>query len=359
MPWASIAGGVISGIIQSDATSQAAQTQRDAAARATEEQARQYNLARADQAPWRQVGASALMRLAGGSGVGASGGLPAGYGSIGSSYSANDPAALRAEIQARMMQNAPANNSRIVNTAEGSFVENDPAVAQWQAQLPGMVEQEFNREMAARSSATNGRSFTDQNMVAAPGGAGGGGTNDLTRRFTLADLESDPVYQQSYQAGLDMGLKRLSASLGAAGTLNSGGAAKAMARYASDYNSQKAGDAFNRFQVQQGNEFNRLASLAGIGQTATNQTQAAGQNMANNVSGIQQNLGNNIGASQIAQGNLWGGTVQGIGNWYSNQNNFNRLMDERARDRAAYGNTSYSAPTSNGGSGWEQNWGIG
>jgi hypothetical protein len=53
---------------------------------------------------------------------------------------------------------------------------------------------------------------------------------------------------------------------------------------------------------------NRLAALAGIGQTSAQQTgAAAGQNAANAISGMTTAQGNASGAAQIAQGNIWGG----------------------------------------------------
>ena len=60
---APIAGSLLGGIFGSDAAEDAADMQYAASQRAIEEQQRQYNQSRADLAPWREAGASALQQL--------------------------------------------------------------------------------------------------------------------------------------------------------------------------------------------------------------------------------------------------------------------------------------------------------
>jgi hypothetical protein len=55
-----------------------------------------------------------------------------------------------------------------------------------------------------------------------------------------------------------------------------------------------------------GNYLNRLASLAGMGQTATNNVQNATTGMANNVSGLAVTAGNNRASSQLGEAQSWG-----------------------------------------------------
>lgn len=336
--WVAVIGALAGAGMQADAANKASKAMAGASNDAGAAQLAMYNQSRADQSPYRTVGLSALERLAGGGGLGTptttgatrdtlanlvdtSGGIP-GYNA---QLYANSPEyrkawdAVSAEHQANY-------GSDYVSDSDTKWIE-----AQIRQRLP--------------------------EAPAPQAGQMGAAANPLTRGFSLADLQADPVYQQSYQAGLDMGKKRLEAQLGAAGTLNSGGATKALARYASDYAAQRGNEAFNRFQVQQGNERNFLSSLSGIGQQAVNQTQAAGTNYGNNASNIAMQAGTNAGAAQIAQGNIWGGAVQGIGNWYANQSTLDRLMQERERDRAAYGRTS-AAPASAPGYDWQTGWGV-
>lgn len=322
MAWVAIVASLAGAAMQSQAAKEAAKTSAGSAAGANAAQLAMYQQNRADQAPYRTVGTSALEALAGGGGlrtpsltgvtrdtqaqlVDTTGGAPAYNPQL---YATSDAYRKAWDEVARIHREGF--NSDYTAGSDPRWIE-----AQVRMRLP---EAEAEAEAEAQGS----------------GGALGGlvnGTakNPLTRAFTLEDLQNDPVYQAAYQSGLDMGNKQLTTALGAAGTSQSGGAAKALARYASDYTAQKGNDAFNRFQVTQGVPRNFLSSLAGIGQQATNQVQGAGMNYANNASNIMMQAGQNAGAAQLAQGNIWGGAVQGIGNWWQNQSTLDKILAAR------------------------------
>lgn len=102
---------------------------------------------------------------------------------------------------------------------------------------------------------------------------------------TLSDLMNDPGYQARLAAG-QQGMER---SAAARGTLLTGGAAKALARYGQDYASNELGAATNR-------------SLADFG--AQNQTY--GNNVANaqnQFANANTTYGNQVGAAQSAFNN--------------------------------------------------------
>lgn len=142
----------------------------------------------------------------------------------------------------------------------------------------------------------------------------------INRNYTLADIQADPIYRSTFQTGLDQGRNALMRQLSAGGNRNSGAAAKALTRFGQDYASQQGTSALQRIWGQQGNQFNRLASMAGIGQTANQQLQQAGQNFANNVGNIAMSGANARGASQIARGNAWTNAIgQGFNAWQQNQ----------------------------------------
>jgi hypothetical protein len=164
--------------------------------------------------------------------------------------------------------------------------------------------------------------------------------------FTGADLASEP----GYQFGLDQGMKGLTNAAAARGGLLSGAALKASTRYAQDYASTKYGEAFSRDTINK----NRLASLAGIGQTAVGQTTAAGSQVGANVGAgilatgaqIGQNAlgaGNARASGYLANGNaLTGALNQGISAW----NQYNRPI-------ATGGNgLTYGNQFSGGNDGW-------
>ena len=119
----------------------------------------------------------------------------------------------------------------------------------------------------------------------------------------------------SYKFRLGEGMKALERSAAARGGLISGGALKAAQRYGQEF-------ASNEF----GNAYNRLASMAGIGQTATGaMSGAAGQFGAN-----AGNLMTGAGAAR-ASGYVGGANAltSGLGqymNYTQNQNLMNRLL---------------------------------
>lgn len=143
------------------------------------------------------------------------------------------------------------------------------------------------------------------------------GANALTqlagmKDFTGADLKNDP----GYAFGLSEGMKGLTNSAAARGGLLSGAALKAASKYNSDYAGTKFNDAFTRDATNK----NRLASLAGIGQTSANQSASNAMAMGNSVGNLLTNSANSIAQNQlgvgnarassyVAQSNVWGDVV--------------------------------------------------
>lgn len=115
---------------------------------------------------------------------------------------------------------------------------------------------------------------------------------DLAGEKFVFNPEEDP----SYQFRLQEGLKALERSAAARGGLQSGGTLKGITRYAQDVASTEYQNAFNRFQQDRALRGQTLATLAGLGQTATGQQLAAGQNFAG------QAAGNKLTAAQLAGG---------------------------------------------------------
>jgi hypothetical protein len=139
--------------------------------------------------------------------------------------------------------------------------------------------------------------------------------------FTAEDLKTNlaPNYEFMKQQGL-----------GATGqTMNVGGGGSnvnlAMTKFAQDYASnayqnalnnymQQQAQGFNQGQTQQTNIYNRLASLAGIGQTAQNQAQTLGTSTAANIGQLGIGGASALGAGQIGAANAMAGAYGGIGN---------------------------------------------
>lgn len=128
---------------------------------------------------------------------------------------------------------------------------------------------------------------------------------DINRMPTSAEVMSDP----GYQFGQEQGQRAIDRKIASMGGRVSGQAIKAAARFGTDYATAGYGAAYQRRQ----DRLNRLAALAGVGQTATGSSAFAGQNSANNISGLISSQGDATGASQMAQGSIWGNAANQLG----------------------------------------------
>jgi hypothetical protein len=69
-----------------------------------------------------------------------------------------------------------------------------------------------------------------------------------------------------------------------------------------------------QYMTQQTNIYNRLASLAGIGQTAQGQSNQLAQTTAGNIGQLGIGGASALGAGQIGAANAYAGGLQGLGN---------------------------------------------
>jgi hypothetical protein len=184
------------------------------------------------------------------------------------------------------------------------------------------IPDETNRIPTPRDLAlASGNGPTD---VATPGvpGAGGGGTGlpagYLSQTFGPEQFRAgmDPGYQWRLQQGAQGVMNTAAAGSGSL----SGPALKALMEYNQGAASQEYGNAFDRFQTQQGNIFQRLSAIAGLGQNAAagvgNQAVTTGGNIGSNIVGA----GNAAAAGQIGAANAYGGAasdLSSIAGWYA------------------------------------------
>ena len=148
-------------------------------------------------------------------------------------------------------------------------------------------------------------------------GQGLGDSGDFSRDFAVADFQADP----GYQFRMAEGTKALERSAAARGGLLSGATGKALTRFGQDYGSQEYGNAYGRFNADRDRRFNRLASIAGVGQTATTQTAQLGANTASNVAGNFNAAGNARAANAVNTGNAVNNAIGSLGQFYL-QNKF-------------------------------------
>lgn len=248
------AGSIASNKAQSSAAKSAANASQQATDASIAEQRRQFDIAQQNQQPWLNTGTAALGQLAS---------------LYGLSTGANPQ----------------------VGTGQGAFNEQgyllanpDVAASISQGGFGGSALNHYNQY---------GRNENRQGGVATTGQVGS--ATPVASGMSAFVASPDYQFRQSEQA------RALTARNASLGIQDSGAAQKA----ALQYSGQLASGEFNNYA-------NRLASLAGVGQTAANASAQLGQNFANNFSNLQgqnaQNLAssyqNRANASQSMYGDL-------------------------------------------------------
>ena len=151
------------------------------------------------------------------------------------------------------------------------------------------------------------------------------------QKFGMDQFTQDP----GYAFRLSEGQKALDRSAAARGGMISGSALKAAQRYGQEMGSQEYTNAFNRYQTERASQLQPLQSLAGVGQSATNQMGSAVGAYGTGASGAYDNLGTNLGnlalqsgatqgAAALAQGNIrasqYGTAGSALNTLYNNRN---------------------------------------
>jgi hypothetical protein len=208
-----------------------------------------------------------------------------------------------------------------------------------------------NRDDLAPYRAAGTTALTNLGAGVGPDGLSGA----LTRKFTLDDFWKDPVVQAGYQSGLDLGTKALRNAAPLTTGIDSGAAMKELTKFGTDYTGNMAAGSYGRFVGDQGNQFNKEAALAGIGQAATNTGVSAGTATAGNIAQTGMTAGTNIAnlmsgqgnagaAARIGGANAWTGALNNISNWWQSQDLLNRLQNMPRQ--AMSGISNWASPSS-------------
>ncbi len=153
--------------------------------------------------------------------------------------------------------------------------------------------------------------------------AGANALGDLTKQmptlnkpFSMSDFTADP----GYNFRLQQGQKALEGSAAARGGLLGGDTMRALTNYNQDAASAEYGAAFDRYNINNTNTFNRLSSVAGLGQTATANIGTQGMNMANQVGSNMTGMGNANAAANVSTANSINSAIgTGMNTWMMNQ----------------------------------------
>ena len=149
------------------------------------------------------------------------------------------------------------------------------------------------------------------------GTAAGG---EFNRNFTAADFQADP----GYQFRMDQGAQGLQRSAAARGGLLNGGTLKALSRYGQDYASNEFGNAYNRWNNDTTSRYNRLAGIAGLGQTTASQVAGYGAANAANAGNNAMQAGNAAASGYIGRANAVQNGLQNQQSMYT----LNRLFPQ-------------------------------
>lgn len=353
MSWASVAGaavGVVGGALSSRSASRAAETQAAAADRAAQSQlqaareanqltAGMYRQGLATQAPYQQAGQLGLSAIMSGLGLG-----PAR-----SSVTTPQAGGNRMRLPGQAVPGG----------APAMGADGEPMMGFDQG-MPGGVVGTYVDAQGRAVDAQGNPMIAQQNPYADIANINYGATQDelnaaaagvqpgqFTRSFTAADLMAgmDP----GYQFRINEAQKALEAKRAAVGNRFGGQALKDITNYSQDAASQEYQSAYNRYMQNRDQVYNRLAGLAGIGQSV-------GAGMAQAGAGAAQNIGSNLIGGQTAASNyltggaaaraggqvgstnaIVGGINSGLNNWYTQQV-MNRYLNQ---PRTGGGSTSY------------------
>lgn len=172
----------------------------------------------------------------------------------------------------------------------------------------------------------------DLSSLLAPGGELSQGWSGSFAAPTEAEAEATPGYKFTLQQGRDA----IQNSAAAQGNVLSGGTLTALDKYSqglASTNYQLAfnnafttyGQKYNEFQQKQANKFNRLASVAGLGQQTASTLGAQGQSAANNVSNTYLTSGAQIGQDWLNAASARASGYNAIGNTLGNYGNLMSL----------------------------------
>lgn len=258
------AGSIAGNKSQSNAAKNAANASQQATDATIAEQRRQFDIAQRNQQPWLTTGTSALNQLASLYGLQTA---QQGQGGAGGS-GFNEQAYLAA------------NPDVAASIQRGGF--------------GGSALNHYN-EYGINEGRSGGVATIGQVGTATPTPSG------MDAFFKSPD----------YQFRLDEQGRALTARNAALGIQDSGAAQKAALQYSGNL----ASGEFNNYA-------NRLASLAGVGQSAANQSAAQGANFANNMGSVlgnnAQNLASSYATQGAASGQMWG-QLAGIGSGLINR----------------------------------------
>jgi hypothetical protein len=150
------------------------------------------------------------------------------------------------------------------------------------------------------------------------------GVNALNKLVPLTDYQNFGMEQfqadPGYAFRMSEGMKALEGSAAARGGLLSGNTLRGVQRFGQDLASQEYQNAFNRYGIERERRMAPLQSLAGVGQTTSQQLGAAGTGFANTMGNIGMNQANVQGNATMARASAYNDTLNQLSRLYGGMN---------------------------------------
>ena len=140
--------------------------------------------------------------------------------------------------------------------------------------------------------------------------------------FTLEKFQADP----GYAFRLKEGLRALESSAAARGGLLSGNQMRDVTQFGQELGSQEFTNAFNRYQAERNARLNPLQSLAGMGQTTS-------QNIAGAAGRLGEQIGSNLIQGGVARGSGYMGMANALSGGLSQYLAYDQNLKQNARDQ--------------------------
>lgn len=302
--------GVAGAALQGSAAEDAANTQANASAHASDIENAQFEESRADLAPFRQTGVLANQTLAMLLGLTPNATPAASVANPGAAPPQFLPAPGFGAGGLGDQTGGPQTGVQLVpGGGSGPGIPN-PAYATWQT---------ANTAFQAAQNAPAGPADPRSGSLLAP--------------FTGASVATDP----GYQFGLDQGTLAVDRGASAGGMRLSPATLKALDRFTQDYAGTKFNDAFSRDMSTKQFTYNALSGLSDQGRGASSTTAALGAQTAAQIGSNTIGAGNAQAAGTIGASNAYAGALNNTGSQFVNY-----AMLDKFLKGGGYGNTGFS-----------------
>lgn len=299
-----IGGGtaLIAGSMQSSAAKKTASAVQSASDQSAATQRYIFDQTRADNAVRQGAGDAATRQMMALMGLGGGGGFAPQQSGQAASYNGGKDGSGPMYAQGQGGAQTLPQSTNALSGAQSNMVGqgdigvNDYAVSGVRTGAPGLLGGYGSTGMSG--------GYQQPSQGQAQGGSQPGqATGNALQSDPTAWLRSTPGYDFNFNEGM----RALNTGLAGQGRLQSGDAQREAIQFGQNYGDRIYGD-----------QYNRLAGMAGMGQTASSQSQAAGSNYANAMTNINQNNANGLASSYQNNANAWTnalGGVAGAGLW--------------------------------------------